>query len=232
MDYKRCEIRSIGTCCEHSIHHDLKHLFEPKTENHECSYLGFIADIKNDSGIIEIQTKSFERLDKKLTTFLPHIAVQIVFPAVRKKQIVWVDPLTGESTKARLSPKTGTIHAVLPELYKIRQHLLHVNLQITVVPIDVVEHRLLNGWSFDRKRGSVRQDAFPLAFGEKMCFLTREDYALMIPEGLPSPFTAKMFAQHAKLSGRKTWYALQLLLHLHCIEQCGKSGNAFLYHRV
>ena len=105
---------SIGTYMERTLHAELKRLLEPDETRHEVRYKGYIADILNEDGIIEVQTRSFERLRGKLSCFLADVRVTLVFPAVRQKWLVWVDPETGETTKKRRSPKAGTVCSALP----------------------------------------------------------------------------------------------------------------------
>ena len=62
--------RGIGTLGEKTLHAVLKNYFEPNAANHEIKVGGFVADIVNDKGVTEIQTRSFDRLKRKLSTFL------------------------------------------------------------------------------------------------------------------------------------------------------------------
>ncbi|NLZ80724.1 MAG: hypothetical protein GX913_02820, partial [Clostridiales bacterium] len=61
----------IGTLSEKTLHAVLKHYFEPKIENQEVKIGSYYADIYTEEGIIEIQTKQFNKLRNKLKAFLP-----------------------------------------------------------------------------------------------------------------------------------------------------------------
>ena len=223
---------SIGTYQERALHAELKRLLEPDETLHEVRYKGYIADILNANGAIEVQTRSFERLRAKLTCFLNDMPVTLVFPAVRQKWLVWIHPETGEATKKRRSPKVGTVSSVLPELYKIKPLLHHANLRVLVIPVDVLEYRSLTGWSADKKRGSTRLERIPAAFGTGVSLDVPGDYRQLIPAGLEDPFTASAFGTLAKLNSRHTWCALNVLTEMHVLTRCGKRGNAYLYERT
>lgn len=89
----------IGTRGERALHAALKRRIEPDESLHEIPCMGFVADICNASGIVEIQTRAFDRLRGKLARYLPEMPVTLVYPAVRQKWLVWIDPETGEATK-------------------------------------------------------------------------------------------------------------------------------------
>ena len=65
----------------------------------------FVADIVGENGIIEIQTRGFDRLGRKLDAFLEAARVTVVYPVVPKRGLCWVDPETGEIFEKRKSPK-------------------------------------------------------------------------------------------------------------------------------
>lgn len=222
---------SIGTYMERTLHAELKRLLEPDETRHEVRYKGYIADILNEDGIIEVQARSFERLRGKLSCFLADVWVTLVFPAVRQKWLVWVDPETGETTKKRRSPKAGTVCSALPELYKIKPLLCHDNLRVLIIPVDVVDYRSLTGWSADKKRGSTRMERIPVSFGDAVTLDHAGDYRKLIPAALAEPFTAAAFGSQAKLNSRNTWYALSLLTDMGVLVRCGKRANAYLYER-
>lgn len=222
----------IGTRGERALHAALKRRIEPDESLHEIPCMGFVADICNASGIVEIQTRAFDRLRGKLARYLPETPVTLVYPAVRQKWLVWIDPETGEATKKRRSPKTGTPFAAFVELYKIRQLLPHPNLRIQIIPVDVEEHRSLTGWSRDRKRGSTRLERLPVAFGDAIWLATPTDYAALLPSTLTDPFTTADLAAEARLSRKAVQCTVNVMWHLGAIVRCGKRGNAYLYRRA
>ena len=143
----------IGTLGEKTLHSVLKRYFEPDTSCHEVKIYGFVADIVSDGRIIEIQTRQFEKLRRKLECFLARSDVTVVYPVARTKRLVWIDEATGECTKKRKSPKTGRPYEVFPELYKIKSLLTNQRLCICIALVDLTEYRYLNGWGRGGKKG-------------------------------------------------------------------------------
>ena len=68
----------IGTLGEKTLHAVLKNYFEENEKNHEVKIGSYVSDIKNDDGIIEIQTGNFNKLRKKLEIFLETEDVRLV----------------------------------------------------------------------------------------------------------------------------------------------------------
>lgn len=142
----------IGTLSEKTIHAVLKHYYSSNPLEQEQKVNSYVADILIGSHIIEIQTRNFNTLRRKLEAFLPYYEVTIVYPIAHIKWLRWINESTGEISAKRKSPKTGTKYQVFKELYKIKSYLDHPNLHLRIVLLDVEEYRLLNGWSQDKKR--------------------------------------------------------------------------------
>ena len=62
--------KGIGTLSEKTLHAVLKMYYEPDEDNHEVAIDGYYADIYNEHGIIEIQTRQLNKLRDKLSVFL------------------------------------------------------------------------------------------------------------------------------------------------------------------
>lgn len=223
------ERQGIGTLSEKTVHAVLKNYYAPDTDMHEIPIENFVADIYTGSEIIEIQTRAFNNMRRKLTAFLPEYPVTIVYPIPHIKWLSWIDEETGETSPKRKSPKKGNPYQAFIELYKIRPFLKDENLKFRFDLIDMEEYRLLNGWSKDKKKGSDRYDRIPLAFVEEVCIDRREDYMQFIPYDIPEEFTAKDFAKHAKIPVRLAQTVLLILFDLEIVERIGKNGRSYLY---
>ncbi len=219
----------IGTLGEKTLHAALKRYLEPREEYTEAAVAGYVADIVREDGIMEIQTGQFNRLRKKLPVFLKETDVTVVYPIPQIKYIRWMDPETGVITPPRKSPKTGTVWDVFPELYKIRDSLYHPRLHLRLMLFEMTEYRCLNGWSRDRKKGSSRCDRVPSALLSDVTVNAPSDWLLLLPTGLPSPFTVRQFAAfaHSRLPAAQT--ACMLLFEAGVLCRIGKKGNAYLY---
>lgn len=97
--------QGIGTLSEKTVHAVLKHYYAPDEDMHEIPIENFVADIYTGSEIIEIQTRSFNAMRKKLEVFLPLYPVTIVYPIPHIKWLSWIDETTGEVSPKRKSPK-------------------------------------------------------------------------------------------------------------------------------
>lgn len=224
--------KGIGTYTEGETHAELKARFEPDPAYQEVRCCGYIADIMRDGKIIEIQTRGFYSMKDKLTAFLNEYDVTVVYPIIRNKALIWVDPLTGEASKPRISSKHGRPSDLLGELNGVADFLGNEKFHTRVVLCDSVEYRLLNGWSKDRKKGSSRQKLLPLVFAEEYSFGSPGDYRSLVPDSLPDPFTRKDLSKALRLTGRGLYSAYRVLLRLGFIEEAGKKGRTVLYKVV
>jgi len=222
----------IGTLKERSLHAVLKRYIQPDEGRHEVRVGRYVADIFDDNGITEIQTRQFYKMSKKLEFFLAEYRVTVVYPVSRTKWISWMDPETGETGKKRKSPKTGKKYEVFRELYAIKPLLTQPNLTVKVIMVDVEEYRLQDGWGRDGKRGSHRMERIPVALGEEYAITCRQDYRSFVPETLPEQFTVSEFAKAATVSPAVAQKGLNVLKHMEAVEVCGKKGRAYLYQRT
>jgi len=210
----------------------VKYYVEPDDNKHEIKVGAFYADIVNDSGIIEIQTRSFNALRKKLEVFLEEYDVLIVYPLPSTKWLMWIDEETGAVTKKRKSPKSGRVYDAVHELYKIRPLLRHPNLFLRLMFIDMVEYRFLDGWSKDKKRGSTRYNRLPVDIVDEVYFRSAADYLQFVPDKLERYFTSKDYCSVAKVNLYTAQTALNILHYVGAVERVGKKGNLHIYKRV
>lgn len=220
----------IGSLGEKTLHSVLKYYFEPDKTKHEVRIGRYFADIINETGIIEIQTRSFNVLRKKLAALLEDEKVTLVYPIPENKWLIWIDKETGETTKKRKSPKRGRVYDAFYELYKIKHFLRHPNLRICIVMLDVTEYRNLDGWSEDKKKGSSRYERIPESINGKLYIDSLMDYEKLIPSDLPEHFTSRDYRNTTGLSLRTAQIALNVLKYVGGVNVAGKQGNAFIYN--
>lgn len=222
----------IGTLGERTLHAVLKLYCEPDETKHEIKVGRHHADICNDGGIMEIQTRGFAKLRDKLTVLLEAQRVTVVYPIAATKWLLWVDPETGEITGKRKSPRRGCANDVFYELGWIKGLLSHPNLRFRLILLDIEEYRLLNGWSRDRKRGSVRQERIPVALQGDILVEGVAGYVRLIPKEVPVGFTTRDYAKAAGIPPKAAGRALNVLAHVGAITLVGKQGRMNLYERV
>lgn len=224
--------KGIGTLREKTLHAALKRYMEPIEDNHETKIGPYVADIVGEDGIIEIQTRGFNTMRKKLDTFLEVAKVTVVYPIPHTRWLAWVNPETGELSQKRRSPKQGSFLHAFFELYKIRRQLPHPNLVIKLLLVDMEEYRQLDGWSSNKKRGSTRYERIPVALYDELEVGGPYGYGALIPAGLPEYFTSRDFQEASGLPLYDAQTALNVLHYVGAVERDGKRGRMHLYHRV
>ncbi len=222
----------IGTLSEKTVHAVVKNYYEPDEDKQEIPIEGLYADIFTGSEIIEIQTRSFEQVRKKLDRFLPEYPVTVVLPIPDTKWLIWMDEETGELTSPRKSPKKGNVYGAFKELYKIKPYLKKEGLTIVLLFLDMEEYRLLNGWSQDKKKGSTRYDRIPVRITKEVRLENVVDYQMLVPDSLDGEFTCTDFAKAVKINTRQANVVLNVLFYMDAVKRTGKRGRAFVYEKV
>lgn len=222
--------KGIGTLSEKTLHAVLKLYYEPDEDKHEVAMSGYYADIYNDKGIIEIQTRQLNKLRDKLSVFLQDYHVTVVYPLPFNKWLSWVNPDNGEVQGRRKSPRHFTEYDAFYELYKIKSYLKNPNLSINLVLMDMEEYKLLNGWSYDKKRGSTRYDRVSVGIRRIVKFDRIEDYMQLVPADLKEDFTVKDFAMAAGVSVEASRYTLNILNYLEIVKRTGRVKNGYVYN--
>ena len=218
----------IGTLGEKTLHAVVKCYLESRPTCREVRVGRRVADIANEQGIWEIQTRGFQKLRSKLTDFLKRGPVTVVYPVPALKTLYWVDPATGALSPPRRSPKKGRELDILYEMYKIKDFLQNESLSFLVLLMEVEEYRLADGWSRQGHNGSTRIERVPTALVREAVFHRPSDFAPYLPS-FERPFTAREFAVSV---GRHVNFgnpALNVLLALGLVRCAGKQKNAYLY---
>ena len=221
----------IGTLGERTLHSLLKLRYEPDPACHEVTVCGYVADIYRDGRITEIQTGNFTKMKKKLAVLLEYCPVNVVYPIERKKTIVWIDPESGEATEPRKSPKIGNIYDGFRELCSLGELLRHPALTVTLLPFDVCEQRLQDGWGKGGKRGCHRVERIPTAYGEEKILHGAEDFLALIPDSLPEEFRCADFSAACGIRSRPASYVLLALTLAGAVERIGRDRHGYLYVR-
>lgn len=226
---KQHDPHGFGTLQEKTVHAVMKLYYEPDLDYHEVPIEGYIADIYTGEQIIEIQNGNFNRLRDKLKTFLPLYKVMVVLPIPHYRWLIYMDEGSGELSKKRKSPVTGSIYSAFPELYKIKDYLNHPNLSFAFPLIDMDEYRLLQSRGRGRRRKGSRYDRMPLDLYDEIIFERREDFIQVIPYELNETFTVKEFASAAHIHRDLAQITLHILYHMKLVDRPGKRSREYLY---
>jgi hypothetical protein len=222
---------NIGTYKEKKLHIILKKYFESDDSFHEVPTNGFIADIRRGKEITEIETSGFSGLSPKLSAYLPEYKVNLVYPIAAKKYVSWIDPETSEISKRHISPKKQTVYDALFELVRILPHVSDPNLRILVPVLEVDEYRMLDGWSYNRKRGSHRFERMPTNLIDIIEISTDRDYLKYIPENCSDVFGASEFAKGCKIDSRSASAILKVMEARGVLVRVANKGRAYQYTR-
>ena len=224
--------RGIGTLSEKSMHKILKLYIEPNEKNHEIEHLLSVADIKNEDGIFEIQTRAYSKLCPKLHKFLPDGRVTVVCPLSYEKSVRWMDLESGEIGKASRSPKHEGVYDAMFMLFGIREYINHPNLNVRMIFLESEEFRALDGWDKTGKRGSNRIERIPTKIIAELRISSPSQYAYFVPESLGERFTSAEFSSAIRRTSRFSFYVIKFLCACGAIEENGKIGRARAYSRT
>lgn len=223
------ERSGIGTLSEKTLHAILKDYFEPDAAYQEVKIDGYFADIARKGEIFEIQTRDLYRLAPKISTFIVENSVTVIYPIALSKKIFWLDPSTGESLSERKSPKKGKEIDVLPELYGLREFLLHENFRVCLMLLEVNEYRVPDGYGKDRKKRATKLDRYPTALIDEIYLEKAEDYLRFLPKNLPSEFSSSDFRIAARCDLFTAQRALNIFSSIGLIQPMGKKGRYKTY---
>lgn len=210
---------SIGRMSEKRLHRIIKSFVAKDPATHEISVGKYIADALADGEILEIQTKAFSRLAPKLEYYLRETpySVTVVYPVIRNRMLIRIDPETGEILRKQTSPKHGESINALPELFCIRDFLPNERIKIRLLFIDAEEYRYSERVRY-RRTGAYDSEFFPTALIGEEEYKYAEDFERFIPSDRTS-FTASEYSKITKLTGRKLYAALALLCSLGILKK-------------
>ena len=144
---------AIGTYQEKSLHAALKDWYAAPGDLAEQPVDGYVVDLVRGNELIEIQTRNFSALKRKLATLLQHHSVRLVHPIPARKWIVRLDRDGATVLSRRRSPKRGTLLDVFDELVSIPHLVAHPRFALEVLLVAVEETRQQDGRGSWRRRG-------------------------------------------------------------------------------
>lgn len=224
--------RRIGTLNEKPLHEALKQWYGLPDDEFEVPVGGFIVDIVRDGLLIEIQTRNFGAIRRKLEKLVGHHRVTLVYPIPCEKWIIKVEGDAGLPMSRRRSPKHGTFEQVFEELVSFPKLLDSPNFSIELLLVREEEVRRHDGHAGWRRGGWVTHERRLLKVLDRRTLNTAADLSAFIPAGLAEPFTASELAVTATISRRLAQKITYCLRQMGCIAPTGKRANSILYTRV
>ena len=218
--------QGVGTLGEKTLHAVLKRMIEPDMSRHEVKLGRYTADVLNDRGVFEVQTRNLHKLKPKLVALLPYYPVTVVVPVIETKWLMAMDPETGELRERRKSPKRGKPAAILPDLAYLKPLLRDPRLSFLLVRLEGEELRKLTP---GRRKPVTPLEFAPTKFLGTVRLWTAADYAALLPPDLRSEFTARELAGALGLPAGQGSAAANVLSYLGVLRHTGTRGKAYLY---
>ena len=221
----------MGTLGEKPLHAALKRWYAEPGDRIEEPLDGFVIDLVRDDLLIEIQTRGFSAMKRKLATLLDEHPIQVVHPIPVEKWIVKLDD-EGREMSRRKSPKRGSLLDLFAELVSFPQLLAHPNLTVEVLLTHEQEVRRFDKARAWRRRGWVVEERRLIEVVDWQLIESPADLMAWLPPALPTEFTT---ADLASGLGRSRGLAQQMaycLRHGGVIEPVGKQANTIVYTRV
>ena len=215
----------IGALSERTLHRILKYYYEPCDDLHEVSFMGYVADVKNKKGIIEIQTANPVRLLPKLKAFLSLERTTVVLPLFSKKYINTLDKNTGEVVSRRKSPNCDTVYSAFYDLYPLRDLLDNENLTVKLLFLTADVYKTKKTKRYEK----TKIDTLPRDLVSEIDITSTQDVARLLPTDLPEEFTRRELSKALRLPYRRISYTVGFLQKIGVINLVGKRGREMLY---
>jgi len=222
----------IGTMGERSLHAALKQWYARPGDRTEVHIDGFLVDIVRGNLLIEIQTRNFPSIRRKLAALTENHRVRLVHPIALEKWIVRLGPDGLTQLGRRKSPKRGHAIQVFEELVSIPELIADANFSIELLLIQEEEIRRKGGARNWRRRGWGTFDRRLIDVVDRQLLQTPSDFAAFIPPGLIEPFTTQDLAEALGRPRDEAQQMAYCLRKMGVVAPVGKQGNAILYARA
>ena len=221
----------IGLLNEKPLHAALKAWYAKPRDRLEVPIDGFVVDIVQRRLLVEIQTRSFAPIKRKLLSLATKHRVRLVHPIAQEKWIVKTSE-SGKEISRRKSPKRGTVEHIFDELVSFPRLITHPNFSLMVLLIREEEVRIHDADRSWRRRGWVTHERRLLEVVDQRLFESPEDMSSLLPQGLPMAFTTSDMASVTGMNRRLAQRMAYCLREMGAIVQVGTRSRAILYERT
>lgn len=223
---------AIGTLNEKPLHAALKAWYAQPDDRFEVEVDGFIVDIVRGDLLVEIQTRNFSSIKRKMAVLTAAHPVRLVYPVAREKWIVRLAKDGRGQLGRRKSPRRGAFEHVFGELVSFPKLLLNYNFSVEVLLIQEEEVRRYDGRRGWRRKGWVTQERRLLQVVGRRLFETPADMVTLVPSDLAEPWTTSDLAAAIGKPRRLAQQMAYCLREMGAVVTVGKRGNAILYTRA
>ena len=224
--------KGVGLLNEKPLHAALKAWYAQPGDHFEANVDGSVIDIVRGELLVEIQTRGFSALKRKLEKLVVGHPVRLVFPIAIEKWVIRLSDDGAAQEGRRKSPKRGSVLELFRELVSFPHLISHPNFSLEVLLIQEEEVRqqgLARNW---RRRGWGTVERRLVQVVERRVFAAPADLAALIPASLKEPFTS---ADLADAIHQPRWLAQKMTYCLRsagAIAEAGKQGKATRYVRA
>lgn len=213
---------------EYSLHSEIKNWYKVSGDKLEVKVEDFIVDILRDKLLIEIQTRNFSAIKKKLNKLLLNNQVRLVYPIAKLKWIVHVS-MSGQFVRRRKSTKKGKMIDLFDELVHMPSLIENRNFSLEILLVEEEELRCYDGRGSWRKRGTSVKDRKLLKVCDRIVFRDSRDFLEFLPKELHGYFTNKVLALKLGISINLTQKITYCLRKMGAISIAGKKRNELLF---
>ncbi len=219
---------TIGSLNEKPLHASLKEWYRQEGGRVEVAVDGFVVDLVRDGLLIEIQTRNFASMRRKLDRLLDSHMMRLVHPVAATKWIVKLDQ-DGAEVSRRRSPKRGIAADVCEELVSFPSLLSHPNFTLEIALIEEEEIRRPDAEKGWRRGGFVIEERRLVDVLETVELDSPKELLGLLPEGLPDPFTTADLADglgRSRHLAREVAYCIRVS---GAVETVGRDKRGILY---
>ncbi len=215
----------IGVLSEKTLHKTIKNFYEANQLCQEVKIDGYYVDILNGNNIIEVQTKQFNKLVKKINYLLSlnKYKINIVYPVFTNK--IFYNCENNMISEPKKSPKKLKYPEIFYELYKIKTLLNHKDLKITLLLLEINEYRQIN----KSRKGYELLDRVPTRFVDEIILDNNNDYLKLLPNNLPLNFCTHDLVCLTKCNIKYVSRMVNVMKYLKIIDVIGKEGRKYIY---
>jgi len=214
---------------EYSLHSEVKAWYSALGDELEVKVNdGFVIDVLRDNLLIEIQTRNFSAIEKKLNRLVVDNRVRLVYPIAKLKWIVYVSKL-GDVVSRRKSPKRGKLIDLFYELVHLSYLVKNKNFSFEVLLIEEEELRCNDGNGSWRRSGVSIKDRRLLTAFDRVVFDNSRGFLRFLPFDMGESFTNKFLAKKLGVSIRLAQKITYCLRKMDLISIDGKKMKELLF---
>jgi hypothetical protein len=221
----------IGTLNEKPLHEALKRWYAKPGDAFEVPVGRFVVDIVRGNLLIEIQTRNFSVIKRKLNRLLVDNPVRLVYPIPHEKWIVKSSGDDRGGVSRRRSPKRGEFAHVFEELIRFPQLFMNRNFSMEVLLIEEEEVRRYDGILGWRRGGWVTDERRLLRVLDSRVFSVSTEMLEFVPQTLREPFSVTDLAAASGITRRLAQRMVYCLRCMGCLVPAGRRAKSILYTR-